>query len=145
MLAATSVVSAEAADWSYRYFPNPVLGGTTYLAEVQAGALIVSVRCDGSPADLETRIRLDEAVLRRLEGLDWTFDGIPFRPPPWAKSPNGQSLILTDGDGDRIPRLLMAYQEMALILHLADSGDATYTVSLSGSSSAIRNVQNGCR
>jgi len=145
VLAAIGVVPAGAADWTYRYFPNPVLGGTTYLAEVRVGDLVVSVRCDGNQAIPETRVRLDEAVLQSLEGLEWAFDGIPFRPPQWVKSPNGQSLILSGGDGDRVFRLLMAYQEMALTLHLAGSRDAAYTVSLSGSSAAIRGVQNGCR
>ena len=145
VLATSAVMPAEAADWAHRYFQNPVLGVTTHLAEVRTGDLVVTVRCEGSPAIPETRVHLDETVLRNLEGLDWTFDGIPFQPPQWVKSPNRQSLILHASGRDRILPLLMAYQEVALTLHLADSRDAAYTVPLSGSSAAIRSVQNGCR
>ncbi len=145
VLTAAGAVPAEATEWTYRYFSNPVLGVTTHLAEVKADGLSVSVRCDGTPAIPETRVHLDEPLLESLESLDWAFDGIEFQPPQWAKSPNRQSLILSGRDGDRVFRLLMAYREMALTLHLTGSRDAGYTVPLSGSSAAIRSVQNGCR
>lgn len=145
VLAVAGVLPAEAADWAYRNFRNPVLGVTTHLAEVRTGDLVVSVRCEGVPAIPETRVRLDEAVLRNLDGLNWTFDGIPFQPPQWVKSPNGQSLILYAGGNERILPLLMAYQEMVLTLRLTDTAEAVFTVPLSGSSAAIRSVQRGCR